>query len=35
MTWKHKHKLKLKTNNWSVENFKKTCDLDELAPEPT
>ena len=25
----------LKANNWSAENFKKTCDFNELAPEPT
>ena len=31
-TWGHDQ---LKANNWSAENFKKTCDLDELAPEPT
>ena len=27
--------LLLKTKKWSAENFKKMCNLDELAPEPT
>ena len=30
--WTLNHQLK--ANNWSAENLKKTCDLDERAPEP-